>query len=130
MKMHDIIRSMINFIDNIDNNEPQIVQQMDNTASPLTHANTAGDDINRFKQIVDLADEPMGSVYSNEPNPAYADIDAVTINAGGGLNGPKHPADIRVKDPSATPHLIGQDFEQHSDEHPAHIVMIKSLRGL
>ena len=30
-----------------------------------------------------------------------ADIDAVTTNAGGGVNGPKHPADIRVKDPGA-----------------------------
>jgi len=26
-------------------------------------------------------------------------IEAVTTDAGGGVNGPKHPADIRVKDP-------------------------------
>ena len=46
------------------------------------------------------------------------------------MNGPKHPADIRVKDPSATPQLIGQDFEQPSIEEPNHIIMIKAMREL
>jgi hypothetical protein len=36
---------------------------------------------------------------ANAPDEKYADIDAVTTLAGGGVNGPKHPADIRVKDP-------------------------------
>jgi hypothetical protein len=29
----------------------------------------------------------------------------VTTDAGGGLNGPKHPADLRVKDPSMYPNF-------------------------
>jgi hypothetical protein len=33
----------------------------------------------------------------------YADIDSVTKNAGGGVNGPKHPADIRGEHPSMYP---------------------------
>lgn len=69
--------------------------------SPLTHA---GDDINRFKQIVDLYNnDEVESEYANQPNEKYAGIEAVTTHAGGGLNGPKHPHDIRVKDISAYP---------------------------
>ena len=36
---------------------------------------------------------------ANSPNEVVAPVDAVTTLAGGGVNGPKHPADIRVKDP-------------------------------
>lgn len=61
--------------------------------SPLTHA---GDDINRFKQIVDLhnGEEECGE-YANSPNEKVASVDSVTIHAGGGLNGPKDPHDLR-----------------------------------
>lgn len=67
--------------------------------SPLTHA---GDDINRWRQIVDLADRSHAP-YGNAPKEKYADIEAVTTHAGGGLNGPKHPHDLRVKDISMYP---------------------------
>jgi hypothetical protein len=40
---------------------------------------------------------------ANSPNPVVAPVEAVTTLAGGGLNGPKHPHDIRVKDPSMYP---------------------------
>ena len=126
MKMHELIRDLLNVIDGVDQH-PQM--NVDLNASPLTHAGHNGDDINRFKQIVDLVDAPEGE-YCNEPDTAYAGIDSVTINAGGGLNGPKHPADIRVKDPSATPHIIDQEFEQPSIENPAHVIMIKGMRDL
>jgi hypothetical protein len=33
--------------------------------------------------------------YSNTPNEIVADVSAVTTDAGGGVNGPKDPADIR-----------------------------------
>lgn len=125
MKMHELIRDLLNVIDGVD--EPQA--QIDPEASPLTHAGHNGDDINRFKQIVDLVDAPEGE-YCNEPDTAYSGIDSVTINAGGGINGPKHPADIRVKDPSATPHLISQPAPVQSIEHPEHIVLIKKLGGM
>ena len=127
MKIQDIIRNVLDIIDGV--NEPTVTIPKSNEISPLTYA-SPGDDINRFKQIIDLADNPERDVYCNEPNVTYGGLDSVTINAGGGMNGPKHPADIRVKDPSATPHLIGQDFEQPSIEEPNHIIMIKSMRKL
>ena len=58
-------------------------------------------DKNHFKQIEDLHSDDCGcgcagKQYSNTPEEKYADIDAVTDHAGGGVNGPKHPADLRV----------------------------------
>ena len=137
MKIQDIIRNMIELIDNIESTTPQIqhhepvkiIQPVhDQSVQAINPISQYGDDINRFRQIVDLANIP--SEYSNEPDEKYAGLDSVTIHAGGGLNGPKHPADIRVKDPSATPHLIGQDFESKSLEQPAHVILIKTLGEL
>lgn len=67
-------------------------------------------DANHFAQIKDLMHEPTKG-YVNQPNEKYADLDAVTIKAGGGVNGPKHPADIRVDHQTATPHLITQPMQ-------------------
>jgi len=57
----------------------------------------------RFRQILAMLDSPSEGPLANTPNEVVAPIDAVTTNAGGGVNGPKHPHDIRVKDPSAYP---------------------------
>ena len=54
------------------------------------------DDIRRFRQIVDLADKGEPTEYSNTPKEEYAAPDAVTTNAGGGPNKPKHVDDIRA----------------------------------
>jgi len=67
-------------------------------------------DANHFVQIKDLVHEPTKG-YVNQPNEKYADLDAVTAQAGGGVNGPKHPADIRVDHQTATPHLITQPMQ-------------------
>lgn len=110
MLISDIIRHMMNIVDQMHSEHP--IQQSPEVivahpvavvtppedASPFTHA----DEINRFRQIVDLADRDPGPV-GNTPKERYADIEAVTINAGGGVNGPKHPHDLRVKDPSMYP---------------------------
>jgi hypothetical protein len=55
----------------------------------------APDDIRRFRQIVDLADQGEPTEYSNTPKEEYAAIDSVTSSAGGGMNSPKHIKDIR-----------------------------------
>lgn len=125
MRVQDIIRNILNFIDGEEQTpvEPEFVLKPD-------HKVTAGDDINRFKQIVDLADNPERHRFINEPNPAYADLDSVTIHAGGGMNGPKHPADIRVKDPSAYPQLIDKEVNEPVLDHPDHVIMINTMRGL
>lgn len=39
------------------------------------------------------------SGYSTEPNEIVSDVESITTLAGGGPNKPKHPDDIRVKDP-------------------------------
>lgn len=55
----------------------------------------APDDIRRFRQIVDLADQGEQTEYSNTPKEEYAGPDAVTTGAGGGWMEPKHTKDIR-----------------------------------
>ena len=60
------------------------------------------DDIRRFRQIVDLADKQT-TEYPNTPKEEYAGLDSVTTAAGGGMNGAKHPADIRGEHPSLYP---------------------------
>lgn len=106
MRIQDIMRSMVNMIDGIEgehSHQPQpvvVITSEPGQSSPLSHA---GDDINRFKQIIDLAQGDDAKKYCNTPDEQYASIEAVTGHAGGGMNGPKHPHDIRVKDPSAYP---------------------------
>jgi hypothetical protein len=53
----------------------------------------------RFKQILAMLDTPNDSPLANTPNEVVAPVSAVTTDAGGGVNGPKDPKDIRVKDP-------------------------------
>jgi hypothetical protein len=60
------------------------------------------DELARMKQIAGL----LGSnetQYSNEPQERIAGIESVTTDAGGGVNGPKNPADIRSDSVSMYP---------------------------
>ena len=110
MRIQDIIRSMIDMIDGVEQEPEQqttvIVAHPTATidepedASPLTHAE---DDMRRLRQIVDLADNNGVEPYGNTPKEKYADIDSVTVDAGGGIQAPKHPSDIRVQHPSMYP---------------------------
>ncbi len=91
----------------------------------------AGSDGDRgMDQIRDLVRKAgIEKEYSNSPEEAYAGVDSVTTDAGGGMNGPKDPADIRVKDPSgyeqAEEEYANEPDEQYSD----HNTMIKDLSG-
>ena len=93
MRTTDIIRSVLDLIDQIE------VKQ----DTPIEIPNEPGEQTSRFKQIFAMLSNRGQGEYSNTPNEIVADVDAVTTDAGGGINGPKHPADIRVKDPSAYP---------------------------
>ena len=74
--------------------------------------NTAPQDENHFKQIEDLVvDDRTYDDYSNKPNEQYADLEAVTSHAGGGVNGPKHAADIRTDSPSLYHYLTQLEHE-------------------
>ena len=79
-----------------------IVKFMQKQGSSAEEAAVGNDDIRRFRQIVDLADKQQ-TEYSNTPKEEYAGIEAVTTAAGGGMNGAKHPADIRGEHPSLYP---------------------------
>ena len=86
MRATEIIRSLLDLIDNLE------VEDKPTTVS----INTSFD--NEPKQY--LKTSPCDSKeWDNSPVERISNIDAVTTHAGGGVNGPKHPADIRIKDP-------------------------------
>lgn len=90
MRATDIIRNVLDLIDAVDNPSPevQVVVQQNNEKE------------SRFKQILaQLSQKDAELPYANTPNEVVSGIASVTTDAGGGVNGPKHPADIRIKDP-------------------------------
>lgn len=133
MRANDIIRHIIDLIDDIDKGgTPSVSIAINSTpiepphptlepieaefikVEPEEEGDFASDDIRRFKQIIDLAasnETGQMSPFSNTPNEQYADIESVTTDAGGGVNGPKHPSDQRVQHPSLYPgsqHKVGE----------------------
>lgn len=92
MRATDIIRQVLNMIDAIETNAAQ-GKVVEPEVSVEISAGT-DDELARMKQIAGL----LGSSeteYSNQPQERIASIEAVTTDAGGGVNGPKHPADMR-----------------------------------
>lgn len=95
MRAAEILRKLADIIDQAERPDSTSGQM-----SPLAN----GDDENRVDQIQDLMPHSAcDSQFANEPDEQYADISSVTTKAGGGVNGPKHPHDLRVKDPSQHP---------------------------
>jgi len=92
MRATDIVRQVLDLLDAVEGDhdlKPEVkidVQQN-------------GEEDNRFKQILAMLDADSFGPLANSPNEVVAPIEAVTTDAGGGVNGPKHPADIRIKDP-------------------------------
>ena len=108
MKANEIIRGVLDLLDAIDgipelHVEPGVgIHEID--PEPPQDA-----EINRFKQIAGVLDEPeQDCEYENEPDEVYLSVASVTTDAGGGVNGPKHPHDLRIKDPSMHPNQ--QDY--------------------
>ena len=90
MRATELIRAVLDLIDATEEQEAQRYTQDDEHA--------------RFDQIADiLQTKDMPTPCANTPNEVVAGVDSVTTLAGGGVNGPKHPADIRVKDPTDYP---------------------------
>jgi len=103
MRATDIIRNVLNLVDQIDckttQNEPEI--------EPIQ----TGVDTNRFKQIFDLLSQDHEQMYNNSPAIKVSGLDSVTVDAGGGLNGPKNPADMKSNSISLFPahqHKMGE----------------------
>jgi len=98
MRATDIIRQVLDMIDAVEQSnqpvaEPEISVEI--SAMPV-------DELARMRQIAGLASNEE-TMYSNEPQERIAGIEAVTTDAGGGVNGPKHPADIRSDSVSMYP---------------------------
>ena len=119
MNINDIIRGLLIKLDAIQQPEPEptativIAQEPKGELSPLSVAGGSEDDeeLARMKQIAGLLPVDVETEYANEPQEMYADVDAVTKDAGGGWMAPKHPSDIRVQHPSAYPehqHKVGE----------------------
>jgi hypothetical protein len=89
MSARDLLRAVLDILDAEDEQKVK--------ADITINQNNEPDD--RFKQILAMLDADSFGPLANSPNEVVAPIDAVTTNAGGGVNGPKHPDDIRVKDP-------------------------------
>jgi len=96
MRAQDIIRAVLDLID-------QDVEPQGPTLTVDTPPEQGEPVASRFRQIFAMLDNPTDSSIANSPNEVVAPVSAVTTDAGGGVNGPKHPHDIRVKDPSAYP---------------------------
>jgi len=90
MKTTDMIRAVLDLIDAFDKNPKE-----GNIESPSRD----NEELRRFEQIAAVLANRGPQYYSNSPNEIVTDIDSVTTGAGGGLNGPKHVDDLRVKDP-------------------------------
>jgi hypothetical protein len=111
MNINDIIRGLLIKLDAIQQPEPEptativIAQEPEGELSPLSMAGGSDDneELARMKQIAGLLPVDAETEYANEPQEMYADIDSVTVHAGGGMNGPKHPHDLRVHDISMYP---------------------------
>ena len=93
MRATDIIRSVLDLLDNLDDREPKIDISIDG----IPHEEPPEEP--RFASVLKMLTDKRAGEYGNSPNEVVADVDAVTTLAGGGINGPKHPDDIRVKDP-------------------------------
>jgi hypothetical protein len=84
MKVSEIIRTVLDIIDQAEEQQPD---------QPVEDMGYTENDIKRFQQIAGLK---SSGEYSTTPNEKYADIDAVTNQAGAdGWQGTKEPEDIR-----------------------------------
>ena len=81
MRATDFIRNILDVIDGLEHQLPAPA------SAPYD------DQVHRFDQVADLVQGGVGTC-ANQPQEAYADIAAVTVDAGGGVNGPKNPADM------------------------------------
>ena len=105
MRAQELIQAILSMLDQAEQPEaePVVAVQVDTEQEPETAADFYDDEIRRMKQIAGLRDTGEMSPLSNAPNPQYAPVSAVTTDAGGGPNQPKHPSDIRGNSQSLYP---------------------------
>lgn len=99
MRAHDIIRSVLDLIDDIEGKEEPVMVAI---APEHEHQD---EETRRLQQIVDLLTSSY-QTYDNSPNEVVAGIDSVTKDAGGGWMAPKNPADIKANSISMYPNYL------------------------
>jgi hypothetical protein len=108
MKASDIIRELLCLIDVIDGKQQQPIMptpvEEPVVAVDIAAGQVLDDGPRRFKQIFDILSAERHQQYDNSPAEVVAGIASVTTDAGGNV---KHPADLRVKDPSMYPNYQG-----------------------
>jgi len=91
MRATEFIRGILDLIDTIDSQQEQVL-----AVEPVAvQIDAPSDDIGHFKQVIDLLTNGERQGFANQPCEVVADIDSVTTDAGGGLNGPKDKDDLR-----------------------------------
>ncbi len=111
MRASDIIRELLCLIDIIDGKQQQqqIATPVPGEEPVVVAVDPAQDQVlddgpRRFKQIFDILSAERHQQYDNSPAEVVAGVASVTTDAGGNV---KHPADLRVKDPSMYPNYQG-----------------------
>lgn len=112
MRATEIIRDLLDIIDQIEPQQENIIdlEPMEEPQEPeiiTLSPESQPSDRNHFKQIFDFLSSQNEKMYSNSPDEIVSGIESVTVDAGGGVNGPKNPADIRADSVSMYP------FHQH-----------------
>lgn len=90
MRASDLIRAVLDLIDTFETSNRSETQQ--DYIEPDSEAA-------RIRQISAFLNQDETAEYSNTPCEIVSDVDSVTTQAGGGVNGSKHSKDIRIKDP-------------------------------
>jgi len=110
MRATEIIRGVLDLIDQIECDTAQDIQAIAIPQTPTEPEQAqTGVDQNRFKQIFDILSAKSTQMYNNSPDPVVTGIDSVTVNAGGGWNGPKNPADIRADSVAMYPNYLSKN---------------------
>lgn len=113
MRATDLIRSVLCVIDQIEQKEQPAeipAQASIAVAVPPEEVETSPLVQPGFRQIFDLLSGRRDGQYANSPTETVSGIDSVTTDAGGeGLNGPKDPADLRVKDQPMYPNALARN---------------------
>jgi hypothetical protein len=99
MRATEIIRDILDLIDHLDSENQPMIGDREYRADKIQ----TGIDSNRFLQILDIISADKDTMYDNSPAEVVAGIDSVTVNAGGGWNGPKNPADMKSNSISMYP---------------------------
>ena len=89
MSARDLLRAVLDILDAEDEQKVK--------ADITINQNDEGP--SHFKQILAMLDANSFGPLANSPNEVVADVDAVTTDAGGGINAPKHVDDIRTAHP-------------------------------